>query len=156
MGFLTKEQENAMNFVSEFENRTRRFEWIVDTNKANNILLPNKNALTLRARLEPPESLGTVLANSLRYYRTIEDLASLGNQALIVKKWIDYAWDQGVISEGQGITGKLQDCEKEQERLKGDITSLKNQLTIVSDKNTRLEKEKKDYKPIRKELENKK
>lgn len=145
---LSEDQKKAISFVKEFEERTRRFEWIVNTDKALSIIPVQHKLNRFQSRFveAQDESLGTILANSLRYFRNITEQNKLGEQALICKKWIDYAWDQGVILEGQGITGKLKECEKEVERLNGVKTSLENQLTVVSNKNTKLENEKKSLK----------
>ena len=120
-----KNEEEATKLVREFIGKTRRFEWLVNTEKANNIF-PSENTLTTsRIYRKPPESLGTILASSLEYYRNITSMIEKGHQSKIVAKWINYALDQGVISQGDGLSGKLDDCKKEQ-------TRLENELILVS------------------------
>lgn len=130
-----KDEEEATKLVREFIRKTRRFEWLVNTEKANNIFPPSNNNLIpsrLIRNVPTPKSLGTILASSLEHYRNITNVVEKGYQAKIVAKWINYALDQGVISQGDGLSGKLDDCKKEQ-------TRLENELILVSKKFEKLE-----------------
>lgn len=138
-----KDEEKATKLVKEFIEKTRRFEWLVNTEKANNVFPPENKTIPTRLvrNPQPPKSLGTILAGSLEYYRNITSVMGKGEQAKIVAKWINYAFDQGVISQGDGLSGKLDDCKKEQTRLENELILVSKNYEKLKETNKTMEDE---------------
>lgn len=126
---LPREDVEAIKFVADFIEKTRRFELVVDTQKANSII---------SAAVGSHGTLGGALAKALAHFRTTNNLMELGKVAQSTKKWIEYAWDQGVISEGNGLTGKLEDCRKELTAKENELADISPQFLELKAKNVQL------------------
>lgn len=123
VGLFSEKDQKIIDEVSDFIKKTRRFDLIVNSEKANNIFPENTD-----------DTLGHFLAGTLHYFRAIKNTNDLPRMARLTKRWIDYAFDNGVIEEGQGITGKLEDCKKE-------LTVKENELAEISPKFEEVKKE---------------
>lgn len=118
-----KDEQYAIDFVRNHIKKTRRFELVLNINKANNTF-PEFDSTPL----------SSFLGETLRYFRETNNLMEKGRAAKIAKGWIEYALDNGVYDEGSGLTGKLEDCEKER-------VVKENELAELSPKFTKLKQE---------------
>ncbi len=111
-----------IDFVRDYIHKTRRFEWVVNYEKAK-INLPKTQM-----------SVGHILASRINQFRNAKGFTEQREAAEYAEYWINYALDNGVIDEGSGLTGKLTDC-------RSDLTVKENELAEISPQFTQIKAE---------------
>jgi|SRR5579883_804485 len=121
-----KEDRKVMDFVTDYMKRIRNGELVIDSKMAQSItrFLPNGYS----------HPLGMLIASSLTQFRESDDYDNFIEAARDAKRWIEEAWDQGIISEGNGLIGKHQECEKERIRLENELTLLSKKFELLDEK----------------------
>ena len=128
-----EDERKALDYVTDYMKKIRRGDLVVNSEMAQRIMPINVHA--------PRFSLGGLMAEALSDYRETDDYDDAVLYVKAARKWIEQAWDQGVISEGKGVIGKLDDCEGEREKIKNELTELSNKFTKLDDENKNLKSE---------------
>lgn len=96
-------------------------------NDLDYIISPEAGELLYGDRLNPKErgkSLADYLANSINEYEQKRDSKESEFKAIVCNLWINRAFAQGIVKEGQGLARKLKECRERNIQLESDLEKL--------------------------------
>ncbi len=140
MSDLHPSEEEDIAFVIDYDRKIHSFEWRIDADKANKAFLDEF--------FSPLHTVGTELQKAMGKFRsTLRDIElgyddhTLSGHAYNARLWIEDALDRGIIIQGDGLTGKLENCERERTKIQNEHTELSSKFTEVDEQNKRLKDE---------------
>jgi hypothetical protein len=133
MSKLTQAEQDNIAYVKDYMEKIRSGDLVLNSEMAQKIMPTNIHA--------PRFSLGGLIAEDLTHHRNAVDLAHKATTAKTARYYIEMAWDQGIISEGKGVIGKLENCQREQIRVENELTLLSKKFETLDEENKNLKAE---------------
>lgn len=131
-GFTEAEQDN-INYIKDYTEKIRRGDLVLNSEMAQKIMPTNIQASRF--------SLGSLIAEHLTHHRNAVDDEHRASTAKTARYYIEIAWDQGIISEGKGVIGKLEDCQRERIKVENELTLLSKRFETMDEENKNLKAE---------------
>lgn len=130
---LSKKHQEDIDYVINYMEKIRSGDLVLNSEMAQKIMPTNIHA--------PRFSLGGLIAESLTFFRNSVDDEHKAANAKSARNYIEMAWDQGIISEGKGVIGKLEESQRELIKTQNELTLLSKKFQTIDEENKNLKDE---------------